>query len=1047
MHLHLHTARRSLPLCLLILCAATVVNAADGFLIRLTADARVEVVPYQLPASGRDEQTGIAVWSRGGPEQWAVLPGKLNFAGAPSELAANLRAATRSGGASSSASGSEAMTFQPEQLLGQVVTRAVGLQFVTPADQGICLDGRITFRRQPDAGATKFPATEVKLRRGNRELLTIPFAAGQSEIRWEEIAKLPAALKAGLAPGDYSLRIGTGPLTSFRVADERTRTALLAPLDQLAKVAGGDSPAYLLALVQHLSVQPDEDGEVRSYSADALDRLDAAAKKTLALSKEVWFAQLRGRVWKKLTVVDDKTQIDVATTGIEVIDLARAAIQEGNWAAAQKTLALPAAAATPRAQALQLLYRAVIAAESGSGGMEPADELYRAAIDGLQGGNSADLFRAHNNYGGMLFARARDQVHNHAFQTATGTAVPILRALDDWSGALFNFEQALGHAEKLDPALAAGVRINLAGLYNLLADLIRVLDLPAAGERRFVAGEAAAKKIAAEQATQVISQGKQLDAVTRAAAHEALAQLAYRGEDNAVAKNHAQQALNAWVEAESLPGVESIERLLGLLEQNDATAALRHLQTSQLLTELLRSRIPADRTGRSRAGFFARRAFVYERIIELLLKQGDARAALRMAEGAKARSLQEVLIQRGVTKATEEKPDSLDNLLAAWPADTAAIEYFLGTERAWAFVINARGEVQALQLVDQSGKPLESRDLIRRVQTLLVEFEGQSNKMFRRASAGNGFDHAWQDELHRFCGELLPDKIRAELKTAKHVVFVPHHVLHYFPFAALVTKLDPVTRGKLELPQPQFLIDEPFSISRAPSLAAWSLLRAKESKFAQVQAVGIVEFERADPLPGVEQDLSNLQAAFGSRLQKITTAGEATEQNIQAALREPGMLFIGTHGTNVADQPLASHLMCTAGTNEDGLLTAGELFSSEVNSTVVVLSACYSGLADRSPLPSDDLFGLERSFLNSGATTVVSGLWDVYDGTGPMLMKSFFAELVAGQPSAAALAGAQRKFLADRRKEGAGDPWIHPYFWAVYAVSGSERTTFIPAAP
>lgn len=1046
MHLHLHTARRLPTLCLLILCACTSANAADGFLIRLTADARVEVVPYQVPASGRDEQTGIAVWSRGGPEQWAVLPGLLNLTNTPNELAANLRAATRSGGGSDSAAGSEAMTFQPEQLLGQVVTRAVGLQFITPADQGICLDGRITFRRQADAGATKFPATEVKLRRGNRELLTIPFAAGQAELRWNEIAKLPEAFKAGLTAGDYSLRIGSGPLTSFRVADERTRVTLLAPLDQLAKTAGADSPAYLLAVMQHLSVQPDEEGEVRSYAADALDRFDAAAKLSATLSKEMWFAHLRSRVWKKLTVADEPLPTDKAATGIEAIDLARAAIQEGNWSTAQQTLALPAAMATPRAQALQFLYRAVIAAESGSSGMEPADELYQAAIAQLQGGDAADLFRAHNNYGGMLFARARDQVHNHAFQTATGTPVPVLRALSDWSGALIQYEQALAKAEKLDPTLAAGVRINLAGLYNLLADLIRVLDLPVSEERRFVAGETAAQKLAAEHVKQVIALDKQLDAVTRAAAHEAMAQMAYRSEEAAVARRHAQQALNAWVEAESLPGVESIERLLGLLEKKEPTTALRHLQTSQLLTELLRSRIPADRTGRSRAGFFARRAFVYERIIELHLQQGNARAALQMAESAKARSLQEVLLQRGLKQATAET-DSLEQLLSHWPADTAAIEYFLGTERAWAFVINPRGDVQALQLTDRSGQPLSSRDLIRRVQSLLVDFEGQANKMFRRASAGNGFDHAWQDELHRFGDELLPAKIRAELKTAKHVVFVPHHVLHYFPFAALVTKPDPVMRGKLELPQPRFLIDEPFSLSRAPSLAAWSLLRGKESKFAQVQAVGIVEFERADPLPGVEQDLANLQTVFGTRLQKITAAGDATEQNIQAALREPGLLFIGTHGQNVADQPLASHLMCTAGVNEDGLLTAGELFSSEVNSSLVVLSACYSGLADRSPLPSDDLFGLERSFLNSGATTVVSGLWDVYDGTGPMLMKSFFEELVAGQPSAAALAGAQRKFLADRRKEGAGDPWIHPYFWAVYAVSGSEQTTFTPAAP
>jgi CHAT domain-containing protein len=97
-------------------------------------------------------------------------------------------------------------------------------------------------------------------------------------------------------------------------------------------------------------------------------------------------------------------------------------------------------------------------------------------------------------------------------------------------------------------------------------------------------------------------------------------------------------------------------------------------------------------------------------------------------------------------------------------------------------------------------------------------------------------------------------------------------------------------------------------------------------------------------------------------------------------------------------------------------------------------------LADRSPLPGDDLFGLERAFLNAGTATIVTGLWDVYDGTGPSLMKSMFAELVAGKPAAAALAGAQRSFLKERRQGGPSDPWIHPYFWAVYTISGSELT-------
>jgi CHAT domain-containing protein len=103
------------------------------------------------------------------------------------------------------------------------------------------------------------------------------------------------------------------------------------------------------------------------------------------------------------------------------------------------------------------------------------------------------------------------------------------------------------------------------------------------------------------------------------------------------------------------------------------------------------------------------------------------------------------------------------------------------------------------------------------------------------------------------------------------------------------------------------------------------------------------------------------------------------------------------------------------------------------------MSACYSGLADRSPLPGDDLFGMQRALLRAGARTVVSGLWDVYDGTGPELMQEFFQQLSAGRPVPTALANSQRALLNRLRCSQQVEPWLHPYFWAVYTSAGDDR--------
>ena len=84
-------------------------------------------------------------------------------------------------------------------------------------------------------------------------------------------------------------------------------------------------------------------------------------------------------------------------------------------------------------------------------------------------------------------------------------------------------------------------------------------------------------------------------------------------------------------------------------------------------------------------------------------------------------------------------------------------------------------------------------------------------------------------------------------------------------------------------------------------------------------------------------------------------------------LGHAGLLLLATHGRNEADRPLESHLLLQPQEASDGRLTAAALFSTRVASDLVVMNACYSGLADAAPLPGDDQFGLQRALLHSGA--------------------------------------------------------------------------------
>ena len=73
-----------------------------------------------------------------------------------------------------------------------------------------------------------------------------------------------------------------------------------------------------------------------------------------------------------------------------------------------------------------------------------------------------------------------------------------------------------------------------------------------------------------------------------------------------------------------------------------------------------------------------------------------------------------------------------------------------------------------------------------------------------------------------------------------------------------------------------------------------------------MQAVGIATFSSAKPLPGVKDDLKNLRESFGDQVGQVVTGSKITEATLYDVLSRPGLTFICTHGSNVADQPLAT---------------------------------------------------------------------------------------------------------------------------------------------
>ena len=985
---------RPMPAAALLLTALAagpaVADATDVFLVR-RADGRVVVERRDAlpPPAAR----GLLIWTDDGRERHAALTtdDSLAKATAPAVPPASTVAYARGSRGEPSAGGpgsfAGTLSLPPANLTD--VPR--GAAFLTPVENGRVLADRPVVRRVDPK-----PAAVVVLRDAtNHEVARLPFAAGQTA----------APVPTPLPPGKYTLRLLDSPLEAeaFTVVSPADRAAVLGRADDLKPLVPAAVAAFVRAEALVGRATADAAPEFLGDLLDAVEAVPEADRSPYLRGQlaraTAWAAALsQGSGAKPVIAAAGPAE---PSTGVPAADAARAALRAGRVKDAAAALA--ATPADPRAAGLVTLYQAMVAGEAGAARADEADDLFRQSTQALTA--PADAHRAHVNYGHFLHRQAQDRLNNHAAQMAAGVDRPVTAALRAWADAEAEYALALTAAPT--PADRAAVRVDQAKLFALLADLVTTLRGP---DDLYQAAVEAGSAAAADAAG--------ADPLTAAGAAELRAHLALRADKPADARRLAGEAVTAAAAAGFLPGVEGAYRILGQAAA-DPAAARRDLTAAHLLGEVLRDRLPAEQTGTTQAGFFARRAYVLDALVELELEAGNPAAALGYAELAKARALQDVLQTQTTTRS---RP--LAALLADWPKDVAAVEYFFGRKQAHVFVVAPGGAVTAFRL------PGEPADLLARVQTFLRGLEGYAPKMLNRYLAGRGFDNAWHTTLVELSRDLLPPAALAEVKSAKTLVVVPQHLLHYFPFPALATAADPNPLDPKRVARPRYLADEEFALVTVPSLGAWDALRRRTPNgpvLAEANAVGLVQAPGEAALPGVETDLANLKGAFGNRLRAVLDGDRATARQARGLLAKPGLLMVATHGFNEADHPLDSFLvLLPEAEGGDGKLRARDVYATRVATDVVVMSACYTGLGDRSPLPGDDLFGLQRAFLHAGARSVLAGLWDVYDGTAPELMGDTLTRLAAGEPVGRAVSATRREFLRKYTATGKPEPYLHP---------------------
>ncbi len=526
-------------------------------------------------------------------------------------------------------------------------------------------------------------------------------------------------------------------------------------------------------------------------------------------------------------------------------------------------------------------------------------------------------------------------------------------------------------------------------------------------------------------------------------------------------------------EGESLSNTGRVYYRLGQYE-----AALDYYQQAIETLETVRSQAGSEQ---GRAEFIAKYAFLYHRMVDLLHQQDQAEEAFFTTERGRARAFLDSLttgqvrlkdddtaellaqeqerytrwqaIRFALAEAKAANPSTgsgqappnsdlvadLESQLAEAEAAYQAVQAAIASRGAeLASLVPGRGkenvlEVKAVQthlgpqttlisyfvLEDKSLAFLITPDNFQ-----VVPLEVSQAELEKEITTFRDFvtlDDPHPESAVTLYGHLI-EPLKVHLNT-RHLIIVPHSVLHYLPFAAL-------TNGEC------YLVDD-YLLTILPSASALPFIQDKIGRaltnplilgnptIGDYDATASFATKRDELgfLHFAEQEAKAIAALYGV---EPLIRKAATEKAVRERAATSGILHLAAHGKFNPVAPLSSLIALAPDKPYDGWLTVGEVYGLDLTQTdLVVLSACETQLGDLSA--GDELVGLTRAFIFAGTPSLMASLWAVEDETTGLLMEQFYTYLKEGMGKAEALRQAQLEV----REE-----YPNPYYWAAFVLSG-----------
>ncbi|MEQ8381312.1 MAG: CHAT domain-containing protein [Coleofasciculus sp. A1-SPW-01] len=484
------------------------------------------------------------------------------------------------------------------------------------------------------------------------------------------------------------------------------------------------------------------------------------------------------------------------------------------------------------------------------------------------------------------------------------------------------------------------------------------------------------------------------------------------------------------------------------------------------------------------ASYLENKHTYYEFYIDLLMQQhqkhperGYDREALELSERSRGRSLQTFLNVATINNETQaqtpaeknpvalNQPLKLVDIQQLLDQDTLLLEYFLGKERSYLWVVSKDEQSNTSSIksyVLPKSKNIEQ--VARRFNNFLTV---PSLRVRPNKTAQAGIE----------LSEMILAPAREQLKQQR-LLIAADGILQYIPFSALPIPqadqtVDPeniaastqpllVNHEVVNLPSASVLAlirqrqgtrhpaprelavfaDPVFDLEdkrlvinsnqMAPQFQLFSsALTASTGTHSNPNLPGIIQLYPR--LPGTRESAERILAFVPeSERQQLFDFDANLENATSPELQQYNIVHFETHGILDSQNPEKSGVVLS-GVNREGELQMGLLsprlvFNLQLPAELIVLSGCRTGLGKQ--VKGEGLVGLTSSFMYAGAERVVVSLWSVEDRATSELMTRFYQGIFQEQlPVAKALRKAQLSMLQDPQ-------WQLPYYWAAFTLQG-----------